>query len=188
MGSSWAPWAASFSRLACPPLFDELNLWGPFRISQGKVSPTISNDKLLLSFPLQMFEVVGGRRLILSDLVHLGQRLILSYLRPYCREAREFACRSRAASRRHQAAIQQKTHFHMKFSNTSGENRANFFLSLPLQRFAVVVVVGAAADEVMTHFHFQIPIPPAHLVTAALTFSQGDSLAVALQLVSAMSS
>ena len=55
--------------------FDELNLWGPCRISQGKVSPTISKDKLLLSFPLQMFEVVGGRRLILSDLVHLGQRL-----------------------------------------------------------------------------------------------------------------
>ena len=48
-----------------------------------------------------------------------------------------------------------------------------FFLSLPLQRFAVVVVVGAGAGEVMTHFHIQTRIPPAHLVTAALTFSHG---------------
>ena len=61
-----------------------------------------------------------------------------------------------------------------EISNTSGESRGDFLPFTPLQRIAVVVVVGAVAAEVRTHFHFQIRIPPTRLVTAALTFSQGN--------------
>ena len=65
---------------------------------------------------------------------------------------------------------QQKTHFHMKFRILQEKVAPTFFLSLPQQKFTVVVVIGAAAAEVRTHFHFQIRIPPARLVTAALPF------------------
>ena len=51
-----------------------------------------------------------------------------------------------------------------------------------------VGIVGAAAGEVMNHFHTQTRKPRAHLVTAALTSSHGHRWKWLLQLVSAMSS
>ena len=106
--------------------------------------PVMFEQEVHRSFEAAASDLVYlGRRLILSNLVYLGQRLIVPLSQTILsREARKFACRSRPPR-----------------SSTSGSNsaesRAGFLSFTPLHSFDVVVVVGAAADEVMTHFTFK---------------------------------